>query len=784
MVVSKGRNDFLPNFKGLFSSLLLISIVVGFTLNPVSSSFAQELRLSPENPNFTQHQLQGALQQKLTAEGNSFGYIPGPLDLSHMKGATVPWRSKVVGFPSQYDLRSQGKLTSVKDQGPCGSCWAFATYGSLESILLPSESLDFSENHLKNTHGFDWGFCDGGNAYMSTAYLARWSGPVYESDDPYNPNSGNSPSGLSPRKHMQGTLIIPDRAGPSDNDNIKQAVMTYGAVDTTMFYDDPYYSATYYAYYYDGASSSNHAVAIVGWDDNFDKTKFSPAAPGNGAFIIKNSWGMSWGEGGYFYISYYDSSVGAENFAFYDTESTSNYVQVYQYDPLGWVMSVGYSNTIGWLANIFTAHGDEALSAVSFYTASVGSSYELYIYTNVTSGPRTGTLAESKTGTISSMGYHTIALDSPVTITSGQKFSVVVKLTTPGYNYPIPVEYPYPGYASGATASAGQSYISSNGTSWSDLTTIYGDTNVCVKAFTVSITETISSPITLSGPKAAVTGEPYTYMTAGSVSSFGHDVQYLFDWGDSTDSGWLGVGVTSASHSWSSANTYTVKTKARCASDTSIESDWSDPIEVTVADISFTQVTVLAPNGGDAIPSGSSFKIQWGAPAVATTFNVRYSVDNGATWKTIASGVSGNTCDWPVPIPLKNKKKCLVKVIGYNGSAKVGSDISGTFTIEAIRLTSPNGSESILGGSWHEIRWVTYSTKRSVVKAKIYYTKDNGLTWKLIKAVSGNPGSYNWLVPPLTNAKNNCKVKVILLDQDGYIIGSDVSDACFIISPP
>lgn len=125
-----------------------------------------------------------------------------------------------------------------------------------------------------------------------------------------------------------------------------------------------------------------------------------------------------------------------------------------------------------------------------------------------------------------------------------------------------------------------------------------------------------------------------------------------------------------------------------------------------------------------------------------------------------------------------------MKVIGYNGSTKVGSDISDTFTIEAIRLTSPNGGESILGGSWHEIRWVTYSTKRSVVKAKIYYTKDNGLTWKLIKAVSGNPGSYNWLVPSLTNAKNNCKVKVILLDQDGYIIGNDVSDVCFIISPP
>lgn len=192
------QKGFLSNFAILLFTL--VSIIVGFTLYPVSSSFAQELRLSPENPNFLQYQIEGAVQLKTTAEGYSLGYIPGPLDLSYMKGTKVPWRSKVVGFPSQYDLRSLGKLTSVKDQGQCGSCWAFATYGSLESNLLPSESLDFSENHLKNTHGFDWGYCDGGNAYISTAYLARWSGPVYESDDPYDPYSGISPLG-----YLQGS---------------------------------------------------------------------------------------------------------------------------------------------------------------------------------------------------------------------------------------------------------------------------------------------------------------------------------------------------------------------------------------------------------------------------------------------------------------------------------------------------------------------------------------------------------------------------------------------------
>jgi hypothetical protein len=99
---------------------------------------------------------------------------------------------------------------------------------------------------------------------------------------------------------------------------------------------------------------------------------------------------------------------------------------------------------------------------------------------------------------------------------------------------------------------------------------------------TIIAAETVSTPTTLNGPTAGIPKILYSYTTGGSASSFGHSVQYFFDWGDGTNSGWLPVGTTSSSKFWTSTGNFLVKTQARCSMDTSVVSNWSGTVNVTI----------------------------------------------------------------------------------------------------------------------------------------------------------------------------------------------------------
>ena len=485
--------------------------------------------LAPLNPAFVGVMVnQGESARKSGAPSSESGvsriagHVPSPrqVDILPRVAASMAARASASSYPASYDLRVLGRVTPVRDQGAHGTCWSFASYGSLESALMPGENRDFSENNMVNGTGYvGVNYDSGGNSDIALAYLARWAGPVDEASDPYlTPGVQNLPA----VKHLQSALMYPPRQSALDNDAIKNAVMTNGGVDVSVYWNSAYYSSGTDAYYYNGASSCNHDVVIVGWNDSYSRTSFSGTAGvpgGDGAFIVRNSWGTGWGDAGYFYVSYYDTTLARTEWstAFVAPEALTDYTGIYQYDALGWITSLGYSSETAWFANCFTAQADGGVSAVAFYAATPGASYQVYGGSSLTA------LRQLAAGTFTDAGYHTVALAGSLTITRSAPFYVAVRLTTPGYSFPIPVEYPIAGWAA-AVASAGQSFISSNGSNWTDVTTNYANTNVCLKAFTGAGAPTTPPPtVTGLGPasgsvaggdQVTITGTDFTGATA------------------------------------------------------------------------------------------------------------------------------------------------------------------------------------------------------------------------------------------------------------------------------
>ena len=390
--------------------------------------------------------------------------------------AAAPWTGRT--FPEKYDLRKLGRVSHVGKQNRYGTCWIFAATGSLESALLPGARLDLSENHMADFQGSRLRFEGRAPSTISTAYVARWEGPVLERDAPY-PHPGASREGLRAVRHVQDVLFLPPHDSPLGNAAIKWAVTTHGAVDATMAYEHSDFNAATSAYYSRG-SDLDHHVCIVGWDDGYPAGRFLRRPPGPGAFLIKNSWGATYGQGGYFWVSYYDRSLGTTLTVFEGVEGAANHDAIYQHDALGWSKSIGFQSTTAWFAARYTSGGDGSVTAASFYTAEPGATYEVRVapaLDGIPAAPVAGS------GTLAVGGYHTVDLTTPVPVTDGADFVVAVRLTTPGSRTPIPVEHPTKLLA--PRPAVARSFISRDGVAWKDLRAKpgFGASDVCLKAF-------------------------------------------------------------------------------------------------------------------------------------------------------------------------------------------------------------------------------------------------------------------------------------------------------------
>ncbi|WP_445474165.1 PGF-pre-PGF domain-containing protein [Methanococcoides methylutens] len=492
-------------------------------LNPKFVEYIEELEKDQDKTIYVRSSTMKA--EEPTREKYSInGLIPSPVDNSHIDKSYTESVNDIALFstsgnplPTYYDLRDLNRVTPVRDQGQSGSCWAHAIYASLESCMIPNEGVyDFSENHMKNllsenySEGFDIGPNDGGNCNMALTYLLRWTGPVNESDDPYDDTSIYSNTSIPERKHVQEVIFLPPRDENNllDNDHLKNAVLQYGAVYSYFAVNWTGFNDNYTTYYFEGDSyDGGHAVALVGWNDSYPKENFNITPLGDGAFICKNSWNTSAGDEGYFYISYYETSFNDNSgqvAVFVGADDVDNYDNIYQYDPLGYTSSMGYENetiNVSWAANIFTSVSDEYLNAVSFYTTDEMTDYEVHIHKDPDQGPiNSSGYVYSTSSTFEYAGYHTVDLIDPVILKPNQDFSVVIKFTDPDYANLVAIEKPKPNYSSKATANPGEGYTSPDGTSWTDITTSYENTSICIKAFTddPQVTKIVLDPVNVT----------------------------------------------------------------------------------------------------------------------------------------------------------------------------------------------------------------------------------------------------------------------------------------------
>jgi uncharacterized repeat protein (TIGR01451 family) len=200
-------------------------------------------------------------------------------------------------------------------------------------------------------------------------------------------------------------------------------------------------------------------------------------------------------------------------------------------------------------------------------------------------------------------------------------------------------------------------------------------------------------------------------------------------------------------------------------------------------------VDLTSPDGGEKLVGGGTHLLTWdvfGTAADMVTSRVQYTVNGGVTWVTAAT-LAGNPGrhDWTVPAPARRLSACRVRVLLYGAAGRlVGLDQSqGAFAILGrVDVTEPELGDAVYGGTSRAVTWTT-NTSLPVATVVLRSTVDNGVTWRTVATLPGNPGSYSWKVPRTTIPRRFCRIMVFLRTANGAVVASDGGEGYFTLLP-
>lgn len=690
--------------------------------------------------------------------------------------------ARSTAIPSSYSSVDRGYVTSVKNQGGLGICWAYGACAAMESYALSHgyvsspDDIDLSEFGLaymtfndstftdplggttgdKSTnYNMTYSFANGGNDQYAFKTLSKWAGIVNQdkapvASYPYQLDKENTKYTFNP-DDVSYILTGQKYINMKERDLVKQAIIENGAVSTIYTTNQQQYPDKYV--YYSVPTGSGHEVAIVGWNDTIDKSKFATngyeTPPGNGAWLIKNSWGNSAGDNGYFWMSYYESSIQNMNAVIYEIVPADTYDYNYQYDG-STIFNHFIQNNASFyknekkFANIFKVNGsaDEILRSVAFAVGNSNLSYTIDIYkvdtTASTITPENGTLLTSYTGKTTYAGYYTSELPESITLHSGDTFSVVVTFDkVAGINYSISEyrtaddKYTYWDVVNRTAPEHSYLYYYNR---WVDINAIsydmYPDADFCIKAFTTAKTDIEASEITgieqTDIDKALITWKKTSDSTGYALYRKAEgDTEYSLIY-NGTDSEYTDDGLL-----YGMTYYYYVK-----AYNESHEADTISPsgIKKIIIDVPKTRIT-------DIKSVGNGISLTWDKINSATEYKVLRSAD-GENYTVITSTVNNEYTDCKVPKYNTTYYYAVVTVVNN------GSD-----SLESVRSIASTGQKKVNSPTNGKINDEEYQTIKitwsKVDNASGYYIKRKVTGKDTVTIDVGNTDSYTDYVESL-----------------------------------